>query len=250
MNATAGVLEGRKALITGGSRGLGRGIAVAFAKAGADVAVVYRKRADEANDVVAAVKGAGRRGLAYQANVGEWDEISAAVDAAAGDLGGLDIVVANAGVANPYVSLADTPIDRWRKIMSVDLDGVFFTVKAAMPHLKASEQGNAIILTSPAGEKASPNQGAYAAARAALYNMVPTWAKEVAADGVRVNGLSPGIYETDMTATVRQTPASEKVPLGRFGKPEELGRIATFLCSPDGDYLTGIVVRCDGGMSG
>lgn len=250
MNAQAGVLDGRKALITGGSRGLGRGMAVAFAKAGADVAVIYRKRAEEADAVVAEVKAAGRRGLAYQANVGDWDEISAAVQAAADDLGGLDIAVANAGVANPYVSLADTPIDRWRKIMSVDLDGAFYTVKAAMPYLKASEQGNAIILTSPAGEKASPNQGAYAAARAALYNLIPTWAKEVAADGVRVNGLSPGIYETDMTAIVRQTPAEEKVPLGRFGDPEELGRVATFLCSPDGGYLTGIVVRADGGMSG
>jgi 3-oxoacyl-[acyl-carrier protein] reductase len=244
-----GVLDGKRAVITGGSRGLGRGIAVAFAKAGADVAIVYRKRKEEADGVIADVEAAGRRGVAYQADVGQWEEISGAVDAAVADLGGIDIVVANAGVANPYITLAETPIDRWRKIMSVNLDGAFYTVRAAMPRLIEQGSGVAIFLTSPGGERAAPNQGAYAATKAALYNLVPTWAKEVAPSGVRVYGLSPGIYETDMTAIIRKVPAEEKVPMRRYGDPEELGRVATFLCSPDAAYLTGIVLRADGGMA-
>jgi NAD(P)-dependent dehydrogenase (short-subunit alcohol dehydrogenase family) len=244
-----GTLEGQCAVVTGGSRGLGRGIAVAFAKAGADVAVIYRKRVDEAEEVVAAIEAVGRRGIALQADVGHWDEISGAVDAARSELGGLDIVVANAGVGNPHVSLADTPIERWRKIMSVNLDGAFYTVKAAMPYLLAQGHGNALLLTSPGGEKACPNQGAYGATKAALYSLIATWGKEVAGSGVRVNGLSPGIFVTDMTAQVRAVPASERVPMGRFGDPEELGRIATFLCSADAAYLAGIVIRADGGLS-
>ena len=244
-----GVLEGQCAVVTGGSRGLGRGIAVAFAKAGADVAVIYRKRADEAAEVVADIEAAGRRAIALQADVAQWDEISAAVDKAKVELGRLDIVVANAAVATPFVSLADTAVDRWRKIMSVNLDGAFYTVKAAMPYLLAQGSGSALLITSPGGEKAAANQGAYAATKAALYNLIATWGKEVAASGVRVNGLSPGIFVTDMTEQVREVPASERVPMGRFGDPEELGRIATFLCSPDASYLTGIVIRADGGLS-
>jgi NAD(P)-dependent dehydrogenase (short-subunit alcohol dehydrogenase family) len=244
-----GILEGQRAVVTGGSRGLGRGIAVAFAKAGADVAVIYRKRADEARAVIAEIETAGRRGWAYQADVAQWDEVSAATEAAANDMGGIDIVVANAAVANPFVSLVDTPVERWRKIMSVNLDGAFYTVKAAMPRLLAQGRGTALLITSPGGEKAAPQQGTYGASKAAMYNLIATWAKEVAPQGVRVLGLSPGVFVTDMTENVRKVPAAERVPLGRFGEPEELGRIAAFLCSSDASYLTGITIRADGGMT-
>ncbi|MBK5223617.1 MAG: SDR family oxidoreductase [Acidimicrobiia bacterium] len=250
---TTTTLSGRRAVVTGGSRGLGRGIALALAKEGADVGIIYRKRIDEAEEVAREIEKEGVRAVIARADVAQWEEASAAVSAVADDLGGLDIVVANAGVANPTISLIDTPPERWRKIMGVNLDGAFFTVKAAVPHILAAGRGGSVVFVSTVGSlKGAPMQGAYVSSKAAVNEMARTWALELAAEGIRVNAVAPGIFETDMTSIMLEMRGEEAskalVPLGRVGAPIELGRTVAMLCSDAASYVTGEVIRVDGGL--
>jgi 3-oxoacyl-[acyl-carrier protein] reductase len=245
-------LSGRRALVTGASRGLGAATALALARAGADVALLCRRRADDAAKTAQEIEALGRRCPALLADVGDWTACQSAVESAAEQLGGLDIVVANAGVANPFLSLADTPVDRWRKIMSVNLDGPFFTVKAAAPWLLRSPHGSVVFVSSVGGLRAAPMQGAYATAKAALGHLSRTWAAEFAEAGIRVNVVVPGLFRTDMTGILRAAREDDGdglVPLGRVGAPAELAEAVVFLCSDAASYITGAELAVDGGMS-
>ncbi len=245
-------LDGRRALVTGASRGLGSAIALSLARAGADVALLCRRKADEAAATAAAIEALGARCTVVLADVGDWASCEDAVGTAADRLGGLDIVVANAGVANPFLTLADTPVDRWRKIMSVNLDRAFHTVKAAAPWLLRSEHGAVVFVSSVGGRRAAPMQGAYATAKAALVALARTWAAELAPSGVRVNTVIPGLFRTDMTERLRasrEDGGDGLVPIGRIGGPSELADAVAFLCGPGAGYITGAELVVDGGMS-
>ncbi|MGI8330425.1 SDR family NAD(P)-dependent oxidoreductase [Actinomadura scrupuli] len=245
-------LAGRRALVTGASRGLGAATALALAGAGADVALLYRKKAGEAAMTAGRIEAMGVRCPVVPADVSDWESCREAVDTAAGRLGGLDIVVANAGVANPFLPLADTPVDRWRKIMGVNLDGAFHTVKAAAPWLLRSAHGSVVFVSSVGGRRAAPMQGAYGTAKAALLALARTWAAELAPAGVRVNTAVPGLFHTDMTETLRtahEDGGDGLVPVGRVGEPSELADAIVFLCGPGAGYITGAELVVDGGMS-
>ncbi|SEG93529.1 NAD(P)-dependent dehydrogenase, short-chain alcohol dehydrogenase family [Thermomonospora echinospora] len=245
-------LRGRRALVTGASRGLGAATARGLAAAGADVALLCRRRAEEAAGTARAIRELGRDCEVLLADVADWEACRAAVESAASRLGGLDIVVANAGVANPHVSLADTPVDRWRKIMGVNLDGPFHTVKAAAPWLTGSPHGSVVFVSSVGGLRAAPMQAAYGAAKAALGHLARSWAAELAPLGVRVNTVVPGLFRTDMTQLLRQARpdgGDGLVPLGRVGAPAELADAVVYLCSDAASYITGAELPVDGGMS-
>lgn len=243
-------LAGRRALVTGGSRGLGRGIAVELARAGADVGIVYRKRRDEADEVAAEIRALGRNAAVAQADVADCDALDAAFSSVVDELGGLEIVVANAGIGSPNVTIADMPVDRWRKITGVDLDGAFFTAKAAAPHLvEAGVNGSFVFVSTVGSLKGTPTQSPYAASKAAVNSLTKTFALEVAPHGARVNAVAPGIFETDMTRFVRERPdLASTVPMGRIAQPAELGAVVAWLCSDAASYITGEVIRVDGGL--
>ena len=243
----------RRALVTGGSRGLGRSIALELARSGHDVGILYRTRSDEAEGVVAEIEALGRRGVAAQADVARWEEVETAVGDIAAHLGGLDSVVANAGIASPNQNVWEMPIEKWRKIVGVNLDGAFHTVKATVPHLLEQGQGGAIVFVSTVGSlKGAPTQGAYVGAKAAVNSLTRTLALELAPHGVRVNAVAPGIFTTDMTERLMSLHGDDgiaaMVPNGRAGHPDELGKTVSWLCSEGASYLTGEVIRVDGGL--
>lgn len=243
-------LKGRRALVAGGSRGLGRGSALSLAEAGADLAIIYRKDQASAAEVVAKIQAMGRRAIAVKGDVTDPADLELATQQAVEYLGGLDTLVVTTGQGNPWLSLADTPPDRWRKLLASNLDGIFYTTRLAMQIFIKQKKGSAVLFTSTGGLRGTPMQGPYAAAKAAVINLTATWAQEVAQHGIRVNAIAPGLFETDMTAALRGKPMPAHVPpipAGRIGTPMEMGKIVTFLCSDAADYINGETIRVDGG---
>ncbi|MFP4553639.1 MAG: SDR family NAD(P)-dependent oxidoreductase [Actinomycetota bacterium] len=244
----------RRALVTGGSRGLGRAIAIALANEGCDIGIIYRTREDEAHAVVDEIAALGRRAVAARADVGQWDQVEAAVAQLTDQLGGLDIVVANAGIASPNQTVWEMPIEKWHKIVNVNLNGAYYTTKATVPHLLSSGPGASFVFVSTVGSlKGAPTQGPYVAAKAAVNSLTRSLALELAPHGVRVNAVAPGIFATDMTDLLLTAHGEDgiasMVPSGRAGQPEELGQTVVWLCSNAASYVTGEVIRVDGGLA-
>lgn len=247
-------LAGRCALVTGASRGIGRGIALAFAREGADVAVLYRRKQAEADAVAVEVEALGRRATVQQADVASWDEVKAAVGAAADALGGLDLVVANAGVASRMAPVIDIEPGYWRRVLAVDLDGAFHTARAALPHLLAASGERSLLFLSSVGADLCPPFGApYYVAKAGVNALTRVLAKEVAASGVRVNAIASGIVHTEMgdglIAALGEEAVTASVPVGFAGDVDDVAGLAVYLASPDARYVTGQVWRIDGGMT-
>jgi NAD(P)-dependent dehydrogenase (short-subunit alcohol dehydrogenase family) len=242
-------LNGRTALITGGSRGIGRGIALAFAREGADVAVNYRRDRDAAEATAADIRALGRRAEIYQADVGEADAVERMVAQAADAFGGFDILVANSGVASRTASVADTDVGYWKRVLDVDLNGVFYTCKFGVPRLRAN--GNVIVISSIGGDLCAPYGAPYYVAKAGANALTKVLAKELAPERKRVNCIAPGMIATDMgnrlVAAIGEG-AVQAIPLGRIGQPEDIGSAAVFLASDDAAWITGKILRIDGGV--
>ena len=244
-----GKLDGKTALVTGGGRGIGRGIALEFAREGADVAVNYRRDAAAAEATVKDIEGLGRRAIAVQADVGDWGQVEAMVAKAVGFLGGLDVAVANSGVASRFQTVADLDPKEWRRVTSVDLDGAFHTAKAVVPHLVA-RKGTLIFISSVGADMAAAGGAPYHASKAAVNALTRVLAKEVASAGVRVNCIAPGLVRSDMGNKLIGFFGEglvQTIPLGRAGEPADIGRAAVFLASDDGAWITGKILRVDGG---
>ena len=244
-----GRLDGKTALVTGGGRGIGRGIALEFAREGADVAVNYRRDADAAAATVRDIEALGRRAIALQADVGDWDQVQAMVAKAVAFLGGLDVAVANSGVASRFQTVAELDPKEWRRVTSVDLDGAFYTAKAVVPHLVA-RKGTLIFISSVGADKAAAGGAPYHASKAAVNALTRVLAKEVASDGVRVNCIAPGLVRSDMGNKLIGFFGEglvQTIPLGRAGEPADIGRAAVFFASDDGAWITGKILRVDGG---
>jgi 3-oxoacyl-[acyl-carrier protein] reductase len=244
-----GKLDGKAALVTGGGRGIGRGIALEFAREGADIAVNYRRDAAAAEATVRDIETLGRRAVAVQADVSDWAQVEAMVARAVEYLGGLDIAVANSGVASRYQTVAELDPKEWRRVTATDLDGAFYTAKATIPHV-LRRKGAMLFISSVGADIAAAGGAPYHAAKAAVNTLTRVLAKEVAAEGVRVNCIAPGLVRSDMGNKLISFFGEglvQTIPLGRAGEPADIGRAAVFLVSDDGAWITGKILRVDGG---
>jgi 3-oxoacyl-[acyl-carrier protein] reductase len=246
-----GKLAGKSTLVTGGSRGIGRGIAIEFAREGASVAVNYRRDEGAARDTVAEIERLGGRGIAVQADVADWQAVSHMVESVIGELGQLDVVVANSGVASRAQAIWDIDVDYWHRVLSVDLHGAFYTCKASVQHLMERKQGSIILISSVGADFCSAYGSPYYVAKAGVNALTKCLAKECAPAGVRVNCIAPGLIKTDMGDRMIDFLGESilsSIPLGEAGRPEDIGRAAVYLASDDGRYVTGKILRVDGGQ--
>ncbi|MDJ0790072.1 MAG: SDR family NAD(P)-dependent oxidoreductase [Myxococcota bacterium] len=246
-----GKLDGKRALVTGASRGIGKGIALAMARAGADVAIGYRREKDAADGVVAEIEALGHKAVALAADVRDASAVAAMVTGARDAFGGLDVVVANAGVPTRFEPLHEVDDGYFDRVIQIDLYGVFHTLKAAVPILR--EQGGGVILTvsSIAAEACGANGGPYVAAKAGVNALSKVVAKENARAGVRCNVIAPGLIQTDIADGMMDfhgDAITKSIPLGRIGTPDEVGEMAVYLASDDAAWITGKVFHIDGGQ--
>ncbi|WP_214413528.1 SDR family NAD(P)-dependent oxidoreductase [Sphaerisporangium fuscum] len=245
-------LSGRNAFVTGASRGIGRAIALAYAEAGADVALVARSE-ETLTGVAKEVEALGRRAVVIPCDVVDRDAVAAAVGQAVERLGYLDIVVNNAGGSNFIVPFKDLRLSGWDKLMRLNLDSAMTVCHAVAPHLLERGSGSVINVASVAALGA-PFMAPYAAAKAGLVALTKTLALEWAASGVRVNALCPGWTATDLNRNLWEDENANKatvanVPMGRWGTPEEMAYPALFLASAASAYMTGQVLFVDGGAT-
>ena len=251
--AQAVSLGGATALVTGGGRGIGRAIAVALGRAGAQVVVNYVADEAAALQAVAAIRDAGGQAWAARADVGDGDQVDALFAGVRERFGGrLDILVNNAGGPGTRLSVAEMTWAAWRQCLAVNLDSVFLCTRAGLP-LLPDGYGRIINVTSiSARTGAGPGSSHYAAAKGAVSNFTRACAKELAPRGITVNGVAPGVIDTDLHR--RGTPPAELeavtacVPLGRMGNPEDIAGAAVFLASDGSDYITGQTIVVDGGL--
>jgi len=244
------VLAGKRALVTGGSRGIGKATTLALAEAGAAVAINYQHSAEAADEVCRAAGKLGVQANTYQADVSCEAEAKAMIDAVTKDFGGVDILVNNAGITRDKSFLKMTKI-MWDEVMGVNLNGVFYVTRLLLPSMVEAGWGRVINMTSIVGQTGNFGQANYAVSKGGLIAFTMTLAREVARKGVTVNAVAPGFIETDMTKDM--TPAALSVvasmtPLGRLGKAEEVAAAVRFLASPQASYITGQVIPVNGGM--
>lgn len=246
-------LDGRVALVTGGSKGIGRAIALALAGDGADVALAARGEEDLAA-AAKEVEALGRRALPVPTDVSDPEQVRALVDRTIGDLGGLDVLVNNAGGA-PFLSTVDSiRPEGFEKYFRINFHSAFYATQAASRHLLEKGSGCVVNVASVAAFIASPGLTYYAGAKAALVSFTRTVAQEWAGHGVRVNAVAPGWIETDLNAQARQDPGfvesiRSQIPMGRWGTAEEVAAVVRFLASDAASFMTGSVVVVDGGQT-
>lgn len=240
-------LEGRVAVVTGGSRGIGRAIALELGRAGARVVVNYHSNGAAAEEVVAQLPHGG---IAVQADVGTTEGANALVDAAVA-FGGIDVLVNNAGITDDNLALRMSD-DQWDRVMSTNAGGCFRMCRAAMQVMFRKRDGAIVNLVSVAGLRGNPGQVNYSASKAAIVGLTRSLAKEMGRRNVRVNAVAPGFVQTDMVAHVDPKVlegAKDLIPLKRLAEPEDIAPLVRFLAGPGARYVTGQVIAVDGGMS-
>ncbi|MGI9430739.1 MAG: SDR family NAD(P)-dependent oxidoreductase [Myxococcota bacterium] len=244
-------LQGKKALVTGASRGIGKGIALGFATAGADVAIGYRREADAAKATVGEIEALGVRGAAFAADVRDSAAVSAMVEGSRDAFGGLDIVVANAGVPTRFEPIHKVDPGYFDRVVQIDLYGVFHTLHAALPIMREQESGVLLTISSIAADACGANGGPYVAAKAAVNALSKVVARENARKGVRCNIISPGLIATDIAEGMIEEHGDaivKSIPIGRMGTPEEIAGLAVYLTSDEAAWVTGKNFRIDGGQ--
>lgn len=245
-----GRLAGNRAIVTGSSRGIGRSIALRFAEEGADVVVNCDQSEGEAEEVVKLIRKMGRKSILVLADVRKADDCTRLVDIAVKELGGIDVLVNNAGITKDAL-LANVSSDDWNDVISVNLTGTMNCCKAAVEHMRKQRGGRIINISSVIGEMGNIGQTTYSASKAGVIGITKTLARELARDGILVNAIAPGFTDTAM---VRRIPDEIKdkilkqIPLRRFGDPVEIANVAVFLASKEASYITGQVIGVNGGL--
>jgi NAD(P)-dependent dehydrogenase (short-subunit alcohol dehydrogenase family) len=238
-------LSGRAALVTGAASGIGRASALAFASAGASVALLDVD-AEGLADTAAAVRAAGVRAEALVTDVRDLGAVTGAVDRAVETFGRLDAALNNAGVPGPYVPLDEYSEEDFMQILQVDLAGVWRCMRAEIRHMRVQGHGAIVNTSSMLGAAAMPDNGAYVAAKHGVHGLTRAAALELGGTGIRVNAVAPGVTRTGMTSAVSDD-LLRAVPLGRIAEPEEIAAAVVWLCSPGASYITGTVLVADGG---
>ncbi|MGF1460086.1 MAG: 3-oxoacyl-[acyl-carrier-protein] reductase [Leptolyngbyaceae cyanobacterium] len=245
----AAALTDKVAVITGGSRGIGRATALALAHAGAYVVVNYARSSRAADEVVAEIERDGGQAIAVQADVSEMEQAEALIKAAMDKWGRVDVLVNNAGITRDTLLLRMKPED-WQAVIDLNLSGVFFCTRAVSKLMLKQRAGRIINIASVAGLMGNPGQANYSAAKAGVIGFTKTVAKEMAPRGITVNAVAPGFIKTDMTEDLSNPEDILKyIPLGRYGEATEVAGLIRFLAAdPAAAYITGQVLTIDGGM--
>lgn len=241
----------RAVLITGASRGIGAAVARRFAREGWRVGVNYRTSRGRAEALAAEIAAAGGQTALLPGDVSDPAQAAALVRAAEEQLGPLDALVCNAGVALPQQLLTDTTDEQWRQVMGVDLDGVFYTLRAAVPGFVRRQRGAIVTVSSMWGVTGGSCEVAYSAAKAGVIGLTKALAKEVGPSHITVNCVAPGVIDTEMNGDLTPEDLSalaEETPVGRLGTPSDVAAAALFLASPQARFITGQVLGVDGGF--
>jgi len=244
------LLEGKNAIVTGASLGIGSAIAIDLAENGANVAVNYRKHADEAGALAEKIIGMGRKAIAVQADVSSFEQAGSMVKKVVEEFGGLDILICNAGVNRDSV-IWKMDEEQWNTVLDIDLKGCFNYARHAAPIFKEQGHGKIVNITSINGLRGKFGQSNYSAAKAGVVGFTKALARELGRYSVNVNAVAPGLIETEM---VKQAPEKVKdmalaeIVLGRIGQPEEVAWVVSFLCSEKARHITGHVISADGGQ--
>ncbi len=243
-------LTGRTALVTGGSRGVGRATAVLLARAGCAVGIGYRSRSDEAEEAVAEVRALGVDAWAHPGDLSDPGQVEDLFERVDGEFGGLDFFVGNHGIwPVEDVAISDMADARWRRTMAVNLDGVFFTVRAAARRLR--DDGRIVLVSSTAGQRGEAYHGDYAATKGALISLVKGLCIELAPRGITVNAVAPGWVLTEMSESAFVGGGAEEIargiPIGRIATAEDVAGPIVFLCSELARHITGEIVNVNGG---
>ncbi|MDN4607495.1 3-oxoacyl-[acyl-carrier-protein] reductase [Sporosarcina highlanderae] len=245
-----GRFEGKTAIVTGASRGIGREIAILLGREGARVAVNYSGSKEKAEEVVQLIKDAGSDAFAIQANVSDADQVKQMIDATMENFGSIDFLVNNAGITRDNL-LMRMKEDEWDDVIDINLKGVFLCTKAVTRQMMKQRAGKIVNLASIVGVIGNPGQANYVAAKAGVIGLTKTTARELATRNITVNAVAPGFITTDMTDALPEEVKTQmlgSIPLGKLGSAEDVAGAVAFLLSNDANYITGQTVHVDGGM--
>lgn len=245
-----GRFEGKSAIVTGASRGIGREIAILLGKEGAKVAVNYSGSKEKAEEVVELIKQSGGEAFAIQANVSDAEQVKQMIDETLKSFGSIDMLVNNAGITRDNL-LMRMKEDEWDDVMNINLKGVFLCTKAVTRQMMKQRTGKIVNLASIVGVTGNPGQANYVAAKAGVIGLTKTTAKELATRNITVNAVAPGFITTDMTDALPEDIKEQmlgSIPLGKLGSAEDVAGAVAFLLSDDANYITGQTIHVDGGM--
>ena len=243
-------MENKVALITGGSRGIGRAIALKLSKEGYDIAISYINNDERAKGVIEEIEKNNVKALAIKADVSKEEEVDKMMEKIKEQLGTIDVLVNNAGITRDNLLLRMKTVD-WDQVMDTNLRGVYLCTKAVARGMMKKRYGKIVNITSVVGISGNAGQGNYSASKAGVIGFTKSIAKELGSRGININAVAPGFIETAMTHVLDEDIKEEMIktiPLNRVGKPEDVANLVAFLCSKESDYITGQIIHVDGGM--